>query len=1202
MNTTRYRTSALFAALSAALYSPLSTGAPGTLPVSPLFVGASVEPNVYFIADDSGSMDWDVLVQGGSEGRPFIDGWYDNFYVLPTRANSYDSPYFTNWSGYYPYVVPDASTVADAWVVRNHNHNAMYYNPNVRYTPWPGTDSSNNPLYTNASPSSAPVRPGSSTTFNLTANFTFTNYTANRGWYSETIYPAKYYTWADSNGNGIVDPSDTHSLVTITSTTATYTGSSDRTDCAAAPTCTYAEEIQNFANWFTYYRKRSLTARSAMGTVVNATDNKRMGLDAFNAGNRRNAASMSSDTNRRTLLQDIYSLSFNGGTPARTALKRVGDLFEGSSSPILGATQGGACQQNFTLMVTDGYWNDDSYDPGVGNADGDGNTDFDGTPYADTYEDTLADIAMHFYERDLKNYPNMVRKTDPDANTNTGQHLVNFGIAFGLTGTLDPDTDNPAADGFSWPDPMDTSAAGYTDDYRIDDLWHAAYNGRGEFVSAGNPQDLATALSNALGNIEGRRGSAAAVAFNTTSLSTNSQVYLALFNSDGWDGDLMAYALDPFTGAINSTASWRAANVLDNRDIDSEPRTILTFNGSDGAAFQWNSLTTAQKNDLRTNSAGTLDNEATGMARLGFLRGDRNCEIGSPNSATCSYTDGTNTFNSKTLRARASRLGDIIHSTPVYVGAPNLNWPAIAPFPTTAGSTYADWKAAHQNRTGAIYVGANDGMLHGFREDSGREIMAYVPNQAYSTASTAGLHYLSDPGYNHFFYVDLAPTVSDVYIRTATAGTRGWKSILVGGMRSGGKGLFALDVTNPNSFSETGTAPADTVLWEFTHRDLGYTFSRPTIALLDSGDWVAIFGNGYNTTNTGTGFANTACSTPGQAALFVVKLEGGIDGTWTANSTPAASDDYFVVCTGVGSEADRNGLATPAVVDTDGNGTADRVYAGDLRGNLWTFDLTGTTPDVAYKQGSTPRPLFTAATGQPITTAPEVVRNTSVTTSNSNLPNALVLFGTGQYLVTADTTSTTQQSFYGVWDHGTRSLTRTDLVQQTITTSADGNTRTLSNTAVNYSNSVHGWYLNLPATRERVVTNPLVRGDVVLFTTTIPDSDPCLGGGTGWLMAANFLTGGSTADIEFDVNGDGVLDDLDKTDGGDTVEGKKLDPGLGMPSDTACMGNNCYISGTNVVEGDEVSKTDVKDLGGIGTGRLSWEELRCAPNDANCTR
>ncbi|MBI5462895.1 MAG: hypothetical protein HY941_11990 [Gammaproteobacteria bacterium] len=1182
MNVTRFYKTPLIVALTAALHSPLISGAPGTLPVSPLFLGASVEPNVYFVADDSGSMDWDMLVQDGSEGLPYIDGWYGNYYILPTRANTYDTWYYTNYGNYYPYVTPDESSVAGAWIAFNHNYNAMYYNPTVRYSPWPGTDASNNPLYSNASPSAAPITPGSASTFNLTANFTFYNYTANRGWYSETIYPAKYYTWTDSNSNGVVDSSDTHTLVQITSSTGSYTGSSARTDCAAAPTCTYAEEVQNFANWFTYYRKRSLTARSAMGTVVNGTDNKRMGLDAFNAGNRLNAATMSSATNRRTLIQNIYSLAFNGGTPARTALKRVGDLFEGSSSPILGATQGGACQQNFSVMVTDGYWNDSS-NPGVGNADGDANTDFDGGSYADTWQNTLADIAMHYYERDIKSYTNMVRTSDTD--TNEGQHLVTFGIAFGLTGTLDPDTDDPTAAGFSgWPDPITNPNA-----ERIDDLWHAAYNGRGEFVSASNPEALATGLTNALGNIEGRRGSAAAVAFNTTSLSTNSQVYLALFNSDDWDGDLMAYALNPFTGAISATANWRAASQLDNRNTSSDPRTILTSNGTDGTAFQWTSLTATQKNDLRTNSAGTLDNEATGMARLGFLRGDRNCETGST-SGTCSYTDGTNTFNSKTLRARASRLGDIIHSTPVYVGAPSLDWPATAPFPTTTGSTYADWKAANQNRSGVIYVGANDGMLHGFSEGSGSEVMAYVPSQLYSTSSTTGLHYLSNPGYNHLFYVDLAPTVSDVHIRTTPTGTSSWKTILVGGLRSGGTGLFALDVTSP-SFSESGTAPADTVLWEFTHRDLGYTFSRPTIAMLDNGDWVAIFGNGYNTTNTG---ADTSCGTPGQAALFVVKLEGGIDGTWTAGT------DYNIVCTGVGTEAARNGLATPAVVDTDGNGTADRAYAGDLSGNLWAFDLTGTTPAVAYTQGSTPRPLFTTAAGQPITTAPEVVRNTSVSTSNANLPNALVLFGTGQYLVTADTTSTTTQAFYGIWDHGTRSLTQTNLRQQTVTT--NGDSRTLSNNAVTYSNTVHGWYFNLPATRERSVTNPLVRGDVVLFTTTIPDSDPCLGGGSGWLMAADFLTGGTTTEIEFDYNGDGVLDELDKTASGDTIEGKKLDPGLGLPSDTACMGNNCYISGTNVVEGDEVSNTGVKDLGGIGTGRLSWEELRCPPGDANCTR
>ncbi len=1182
----------------------LTTGsvlaAPGTLPKSPLFLSAAVEPNVYFIFDDSGSMEWENLVAGGSQGLPFLSGWSGNYYMFPTVNNGLDQIYINSGSsctsgsrqGCFPYTTPAETSVSGAWRTRNHNYNALYYNPEITYRPWPGKDTSNNNLYADASPTAAPVDPNGTATMDLTQNFTFLNYTANLGWYQETIFPARYYTWTDTNGNGVVDTTDGRTLVEIRPG-STYTGSANRTDCAAAPTCTYAEEIQNFANWFTYYRKRQYVGKNAVGSAVNNTDDKRMGLDIFNGGNQINAASMSNTTNKSNFLQTLYGLNLPcdwntcPGTPARTALQRVGDLYEGSSSPILGPTAGGACQQNFSILVTDGHWNGGS--PGVGNTDGDGNTAYDGAPYADSFSNTLADVAMHYYERDLKpsTHDNLVRTTTEDPNP--AQHMVTFGIAFGLSGTLDPNTDDPTSASFpGWPDPTDNQ-----DDERIDDLWHAAYNGRGTFLSAQTPDDLVTGLNNALGEIAGRKGSAAAVAFNTTSLNTNSELYLALFNSGDWDGDLLAFPLNAVTGAVSSTSSWSAANKLDAMTS----RTILTYNPSvaDGVAFQWNDLDSSQQNDLRTNSSGTLDSVAAGLARLGFIRGDRGCEA-SNTSDPCNYVDaGTGTsFTSKSFRDRASRLGDIVHSAPVYVGAPELSYPAAAPFPTTSGQTYADFRNNYANRSGTVYVGANDGMLHGFRASDGQEILAYIPSMVYSTGAAEGLHYLTEPGYNHLFYVDLSPTVSDAYIQTTPTGGTGWKTILVGGLRGGGRGLFALDVTNPGGFSETGSAPADTVMWEFTHPDLGYTYSEPKIALQktgnNSGEWVVIVGNGYNSTG-GTG---SVCD--GEAALFVLNIEDGLDGIWS-------SGDYDVICTGVGSPSDRNGLATPAIVDSDNDGTVDRVYAGDLKGNLWVFDLSNGNRKVAYKQGNTPKPLFTAASGQPITVEPEVVGNTDVTTSASNAPNLIVLFGTGQYLVSADTTSTTTQSFYGVWDHGTHSLTRGDLVAQTITNSTtNANARELTANTVDYlkTSPDEGWYVDLPDSGERSITNPLARGSVVLFNTTIPDADPCLGGGSGWFMALDFLSGGRPADPVFDLNNDGVVDALDKLNG-NAPGGMRLDPKIGMPTETACMGNNCYTSGTNVTTGDEVDKTVMKDLGGIGTGRFSWEELRCATTDANCT-
>ncbi len=162
-------------------------------------------------------------------------------------------------------------------------------------------------------------------------------------------------------------------------------------------------------------------------------------------------------------------------------------------------------------------------------------------------------------------------------------------------------------------------------------------------------------------------------------------------------------------------------------------RTILTYDGADGIAFQWSQLTTLQQRDLRTNASGALDNVATGLARQAYIRGERGCEFSS--AETCYYDDGTNIFNTKSLRERNGRLSDIVHSGPVYVGAPESNWPDVAPFPGSAGQTYTEYREAQANRPGVVYVGGNDGMLHGFAQSNGQEVLGYIPNAIFSDGS-----------------------------------------------------------------------------------------------------------------------------------------------------------------------------------------------------------------------------------------------------------------------------------------------------------------------------------------------------------------------------------------------------------------------------------------------------------------------------------
>ncbi len=532
---------------------------------------------------------------------------------------------------------------------------------------------------------------------------------------------------------------------------------------------------------------------------------------------------------------------------------------------------------------------------------------------------------------------------------------------------------------------------------------------------------------------------------------------------------------------------------------------------------------------------------------MNYLKGDR-------------ISEGSGLF----LRERLTMLGDLVNSGPVYVGAPWLNWPDFAPFPE-GGAAYSEFKnGSAKSRKKIVYAGANDGMLHAFDDATGEEVFAYIPSILNSQGIGEGLHYLTDPNFVHKFYTDLTPTLSDIY--GSTGGSTGWHTVLVGGLRGGGRGIYALDVTDPSQFSEANAD--DIVMWEFSDADdvdLGYTYSRPAIALTNAGTWVAIFGNGYNDQGSG------------EASLFIVDIEKGVDGSWDAG-------DYIKITTGVGTTGDRNGLASPALADIDGNGTVDLVYAGDLEGNLWAFDLQDTSESqwkVTYEAAGSPQPLFTTQANQPITSKPVLAKHPTQpdSLSPSNAPNIMVFVGSGQYLVDADKTSTTVQSFYGVWDKGYSGLTASNLVQQTFDTSYSA--KVLTRNPVDYATE-YGWYFNLADSGERSVTSSIARADTIFFNSFVPIEDPCSVGGYGYKYAVDMETGGSSQDPSFDANNDGIIDSSDMVTNG--VE----------ESTVAAVRQEGFLPEVVVIEdlaytGEEPTK--VKALKDVPVGRFSWQEL-----------
>lgn len=1134
--------------------------APGALATAPLFVSALVEPNVFFTHDDSGSMVWNLMVENGtagfvtSSGLPSVDGrfryyyhpdWYTDTTVLP--------PSNTPWA-------------PGVWVLRNHNANKNYYNPATTYVPWAGIKADDTPMYTNADPTAAlrnPNSPAGDST-NLTTRKDFFDNDNCGCWLNGALYLPTYHVWPDTEADGVIETTDANTLVEI---------------AAGTP------EMQNFANWFVYYRNRDYAAKSSIGRVINNTDATRMGFEVFNGTEEKDLKSMTSVTNKREMLEAFYSINPGGGTPARRTLKRVGELFKttGASAPILSQTDGGECQQNFNIAITDGFWNGGS--PDVGNTDIDAGTGsiYDGDKdqsndkgnYADGFSNTLADVAMKYYEEDLRpDLANNVPTTD-GVDENNQQHLVTYTIAFGLNGSLDPKTVSPLDAGFTWPEPIADQNS------TVDDIWHAAYNGRGKYLNAQNPDELEKSLNDSISDIAERTATAAAVAVNSAKLTTTSVVYLAEFNTNRWQGNLYAYKIIDLTlGTLAATPSWGAGTVLTARDINTQPRVILTYDNTatapDGVPFQWANLNADQIADLSINPAGNVDTDITiAQKRLDFLRGDRSNE-------------GAGEF----FRERASLLGDLVNSGPVFVGAPNLTWPDTAPFPTAAPNRYSDFKnGSAKSRNAVIYAGANDGMLHGFSEtlkdsdgadiagSGGKEVLAYIPSILFSAASSnEGMHYLTDQNYQHQYYNDLTPTVSDIYANLGTGGLK-WNTVLLNGLRGGGRGIYALNITDPTTFSETNAA--DTVLWEFnsTHdADLGYTYSHPQIGRTNDGNWVAIFGNGYNDTGDG------------EAKLFILKIAEGIDGIWSAT-------DYIKITTGAGSTSSRNGLATPALADTDGNGTIDRVYAGDLQGNMWAFDLSSTVSSTWGLANSSTSPLFVTQGNRPITAKPALAKHPTESDVSGNAPNIMVYFGSGQYLVNADKTTTANNHFYGVWDKGDSARTDTNLVEQTyrsgFTYDDDNNAatapvdaRVLTQNVVNYTSTDYGWFLTLPDTGERSITSPTVRGSAVFFNTFVPVSDPCSIGGYGYRMVVDVATGGATSEPETDTNGDGVVDQNDTASDASGVSSDT--PTIGGTQHEGLMSEDTFIDQVKFTNDDP---TVVKKLPTLRTGRFSWQEL-----------
>jgi len=633
------------------------------------------------------------------------------------------------------------------------------------------------------------------------------------------------------------------------------------------------------------------------------------------------------------------------------------------------------------------------------------------------------------------------------------------------------------------------------------------------------------------------------------------QVFLAYYHPVNWWGSMTANSL--FFDAANdrllaqANANWDGSCVLTGGACQAmgssatvtvqgpTARNILTWNNNgasgSGIPLQW-----------PTSGAGLTSAEQTTLGsadRVNYLRGDRTKEI--------SNTGGS-------FRNRTSVLGDIVDSSPTFVGAPVFDYkgPWADKLNTSAtlaeGTTYTSFASTNSGRMNVVYVGSNDGLLHGFRagnvssdgttiaNNDGHELLAYMPGQVLNAIhpSSAALDY-SNTAYLHNFYVDATPGYGDLYYSNA------WHTWLVGGLGPGGHpggavntnasvdsggtqiiadpvgAIYAIDVTNPTNFSESNAASLVIGEWNSSTisctgnatcgTNMGQISGTPLVRRLHDGSWGVIWGNGLN-------------SKTSRAGIFIMHVDS------------SGGKTFQYIDAGPGPA---NGIVEVTAADLDGDHITDFVYAGDVLGNVWRFDLHSST-NTDWNTGVTK--LFTTSSGQPITTAPIVAETPAV--SASGKPKLMIAFGTGQKLPITATASEAYasgtQSIYGVWDsnlttwNGTSTdekydtatvtlpLGPSNLTAQTVTnvTGTDGGTyRTISTNQICWqganvcssNNTSMGYKIDLPGANEQVIYNPALLDDSFVVNTLIPQSTQALTCGTtpaaGFTMAPDIING-----------------------------------------------------------------------------------------------
>jgi type IV pilus assembly protein PilY1 len=966
---------------------------------------------------------------------------------------------------------------------------------------------------------------------------------------------------AISAGAGASSPFE---RVDIVSTNNSYPKSTTRTDCLST-TCTYAEEMTNFANWYAYYRTRNQAMKTAAGHAFQTlTDGYRVGFTTINNTSFNNNTAGGTNwlpaldltsAHKNNWYTKLYAASGSSATPLRNALNRIGQYFSGTLSGTNSPIQY-SCQQNFSILTTDGYWNE-TYS-GVGNVD---NTDdatvfctrangcFDGGTGA---SDTLSDVAAYYYRTDLRpdlenNVP--VSSSDP----NLAQHMTTFTLGLGVDGVMQyrPDYETATSGDFyriktggsgcgwasgtcNWPLPLNLQ------DTAVDDLWHAAVSGHGKYFSAQDPAAISAGLSEALKKLQERTGSAAASSTSSPNITQDDNFeFSATFRTVKWDGELVKQAVDVATGETLPTVLWSAREQLNSKSEEtSDTRIIYTIGSTVNSRrlFDWSVLNTTEKAWFSNVCAGTgllsqcislTTGEKTvandGEKLVNYLRGQTEME------AYIADTSVPDPVAVAIYRDRQYILGDIAGSKPAYLAKPRRKF---------SDDGYESFVTSNASRSKMLYAGSNGGMLHAFNADSGVEQWAYVPRiimpEMYRLASNA---FSSD----HRYFVDGIPTIGDAYNGST------WKTLLVGGLNKGGRGYYAIDITDPANPNPLWEICSDATLCPLSSDvDMGYSFGEAVITKRPSdGKWVVIVTSGYNNVLPGNG----------KGYAYVLDAFTGV----VLNK----------IDTNFGTTADPSGLAKVSdyTQDADTNNTATLLYGGDLYGNLWRFDLSTNT---VVKLAS-----LTSPDGQvqPITTHPEV----GLCTTNNNAIKKMVFVGTGRYLGATDVVDSQMQSVWGIADSTSPLSTLRlsgNMVEQTLSAVTGG--YALTRLPVDL-NTKQGWFIDLDQNSgERVNLDPtLVNGNLITLTNipTVIGSAACGTGGRAYLY-------------EFDYcNGSGFPDDSQ------AVVGKMISNSIVVGYTVVGLPGGVVVKTTSADGSKSTTQVSQKNSATGSTKRVSWREL-----------